>query len=108
MSSMPARISRGEVLHQLGIFVDQRLAFGAIGDHEFHLGLRFHVRRESRPARAHHTAFAQFVGEHQDQNKRAGAETRRKSSRGTGPSGGGRGPTPRLEAYYFAAGDAGV
>ena len=43
MDVMPARISVGKVLHQLGVFVDQRLALGAVGDHEFHLRLRFDV-----------------------------------------------------------------
>ena len=31
---------RGEVEHQFGVFVNERLAFGAIGDHELNLRLR--------------------------------------------------------------------
>ena len=55
---------RREMLHQLGVFVNQRLAFGAVGDHEFHLRLRFDIRREAGPAGAHHAQFAQLLAEH--------------------------------------------
>ena len=53
-----------EMLHDLGVFVDQGLAFGAVGDDELHLRLRLHMSRESRAAGAHHAMRPQFLARH--------------------------------------------
>ena len=60
----------GKMLHQLGILVDQRLAFGAVGDEELDAGLRLDVGREAGPSGAHHAAFAQAVAEHKLEDSR--------------------------------------
>ena len=51
---MPERISAGKVPHHLRVFVDQRLAFGAVGNQILHLRLRFDVRRKAGAACSHH------------------------------------------------------
>ena len=63
----PRQDVRRKVLHQLGVFVNQRLTFGPIGNQEFHLRLRFHVGREAGASGPHHAAFAQLLAEHNSQ-----------------------------------------
>jgi hypothetical protein len=62
----------GEMLHQLCVLVDQRLALGAVGDHEFHLRLRFYVGGEPGPTGADDTVLTQFLTEHKLQDNRGG------------------------------------
>src|ERR1035441_10480394 len=53
-----------KMLHQLGIFVDERLALGSVGDHELHLRLRLDIGWKAGPAGAHYPGFAQLLNEH--------------------------------------------
>ena len=52
------------MLHDLGVFMDERLALSAVRKHEFNLGLRFDVGGKTGPARANHTHFAELGGLH--------------------------------------------
>ena len=60
------------MLHQLRIFVNQRLAFGPVGDHVLDLRLRFHIRGKAGPAGAHHTQFPQLLAKHKPKDSLLG------------------------------------
>ena len=61
---------RREVFHELRIFVDEGLAFGAVGDQIFDLRLRFDVCRKPGSPGPDHTALAQLPTEHKLEDSR--------------------------------------
>jgi hypothetical protein len=61
----PGNDSGGEMFHQLGVFVNERLTFGAVGDHKLGPRLRLDVSGEPGAPSADYSALAQFLAEHQ-------------------------------------------
>jgi hypothetical protein len=54
----------GEGLHEFDVFVDERLALGAVGDHDFGLGPGLDAGGKAGAPGADHTVLPQFFGEH--------------------------------------------
>lgn len=54
----------GEMEHQLGVFVNERLALGPVGDQKFDLRIRFDRCRKRRPAAPTNAAIPQLLTEH--------------------------------------------